>query len=598
MRIRFWGTRGSLAKPGPTTVRYGGNTACVEVQAVDGTRIVLDCGTGAHGLGQALLATGERPIRGHLLITHTHWDHIQGVPFFAPLFDAGNEWDIYAPRGLGQSLRDTLSGQMQYTYFPVTLEQLGATIRYHDIVEGVFQAGGVRVATRYVNHPALTLAYRLEADGVVVVYVTDHEPYSRPAACGAGADGIEGEDRRHADFLSGADLVIHDAQYTVSEYPARAGWGHSTVDYAVDVALAAGARQVALFHHDPLRDDEAIDRLVVLARARAAGGLQVRAAAEGLVIDLEADRARSRPSPSGERSAVAEVPQLALQSSVLVAVSDPATVVALSDAVRADGLRLFLAADADSALHTVEAERPSLLILERDLPGRPALELCRAIRAGTDAYDREVPVVIVAEHGEPDASTPGVTDWLLKPFTIVYARTRIRRWLLRVACRWVPAPVPDDERERLQALSRLGVLDTDPEERFDRITRLASAVLGVPIALVSLVDTDRQWFKSSHGLDTRQTPRDVAFCAHAILGDDVFVVPDALLDPRFADNPLTTGEPRVRFYAGCPLSVGGHRVGTLCLIDHRPRQLDEAQLHLLRDLADLVRQELAGPTAA
>src|SRR5262249_4992838 len=128
MRIRFWGVRGSLPKPGPTTLRYGGNTSCVELRADDGTLVILDCGTGAHGLGQALVAAAERPIRGHLLISHTHWDHIQGFPFFAPLFASGNEWDIYAPGGLGQELAATLAGQMQYTYFPVSLDQLGATI--------------------------------------------------------------------------------------------------------------------------------------------------------------------------------------------------------------------------------------------------------------------------------------------------------------------------------------------------------------------------------------------------------------------------------------------------------------------------------------
>ena len=137
MLIRFWGARGSLAKPGPTTLRYGGNTSCVEVRTADGTLIVLDCGTGAHELGQSLEA-GGLPQRGHLLITHTHWDHIQGFPFFAPLFGPRNEWDIYAPGGLGQELERTLAGQMEYTYFPVTLKQLGATIRYHDLVEGSF----------------------------------------------------------------------------------------------------------------------------------------------------------------------------------------------------------------------------------------------------------------------------------------------------------------------------------------------------------------------------------------------------------------------------------------------------------------------------
>ena len=178
MRIRFWGTRGSLPKPGRTTLRYGGNTSCVELQTARGTLIVLDCGTGAHELGQALLDAGPSPLRGHLLISHTHWDHIQGFPFFAPLFASHSEWDIYAPGGLGKRLEDTLAGQMEYTYFPVTLEQLDATVRFHDLVEGAFEIEDVHVAARFLNHPALTLGYRLEAGGASVVYAVDHEPHS------------------------------------------------------------------------------------------------------------------------------------------------------------------------------------------------------------------------------------------------------------------------------------------------------------------------------------------------------------------------------------------------------------------------------------
>src|SRR5437588_2798811 len=141
VQVQLWGTRGSLARPGRNTVRYGGNTSCVQVISPKGSLVVLDCGTGAHDLGRSILAEARQPLRGSILISHTHWDHIQGFPFFAPLRVPGNEWDIYGPRGLGQTLRDSLAGQMQYAYFPVTLEQLGANIRYHDLVEGTFDIG-------------------------------------------------------------------------------------------------------------------------------------------------------------------------------------------------------------------------------------------------------------------------------------------------------------------------------------------------------------------------------------------------------------------------------------------------------------------------
>ena len=265
MRVRFFGTRGSIATPGPHTLRYGGNTSCIEVQSNAGTLVILDMGTGAAVLGRELMARGE-PSRGHILISHTHWDHIQGIPFFAPLFVPGFEWDIYGPRGLHQGLRQTLAGQMQSTYFPVTLEQLGATIRYRELVEGRLRIGDIEVTCRYLNHPALTLGYRLEADGAAFVYACDHEPHSHALATGVG--DFLGEDRRHAEFLAGADLVVHDAQYRASEYPQKIGWGHSTIEYAYAVARLAKVGQLALTHHDPMRDDAAIDALVELAASR------------------------------------------------------------------------------------------------------------------------------------------------------------------------------------------------------------------------------------------------------------------------------------------------------------------------------------------
>jgi phosphoribosyl 1,2-cyclic phosphodiesterase/CheY-like chemotaxis protein len=596
VQVRFWGTRGSIAKPGPTTVRYGGNTSCVEVRSAAGTLVVLDCGTGLHDLGQALTATGQQPLRGHILISHTHWDHIQGIPFFAPLFVPGNEWDIYAPRGLAQSLRETLAGQMQYTYFPITLEQLDASIRYHDLVEGSVEIGEIRLRTQYLNHPALTLGYRLEVDGAVLVYACDHEPWVPGLATGAGEE-IGGNDRRHAEFLSGADLVVHDAQYTAGEYPAKAGWGHSTIEYAVAVSRLAGARRLALTHHDPLRDDDAIDRLVEDVRAGLRGtgsALEVFAAAEGQVVELAVggDPGPARREPAN--SVATAIPPALPQQSVLLGTTDPARARALAEALEADGIRTLLALDTGAALRLFAAVQPSLVILDQNLPGLGGLEACRAIRSAGTVHARDVPIVVTAQQEDTAAGVEaGVTDWLVGSFSTVYARTRVRAWLLRVRCGWMTPRVPEDEGQRLAALRGLGILDTEPEERFDRLTRLVAALFNVPIALVSLVDSDRQWLKSCHGLATRETPREVSFCAHAILGRDIMVVPDALQDPRFADNPLVTGEPRIRFYAGYPLILPcGSCVGTLCIVDTRPHQLDETAVQLLRDFGGLVQQEL------
>jgi phosphoribosyl 1,2-cyclic phosphodiesterase len=157
MLVKFWGTRGSIAKPGPSTIRYGGNTSCVEIRSESGTQVVLDCGTGGHALGQHLTAHADRVTDGHILISHTHWDHIQGIPFFAPLFVTGNTWGISGPKDLSQSLRTTLAGQMEYTYFPITLDQFTATIRYHDLVEGTFSIGDIKVTTRYPEASTISL---------------------------------------------------------------------------------------------------------------------------------------------------------------------------------------------------------------------------------------------------------------------------------------------------------------------------------------------------------------------------------------------------------------------------------------------------------
>ena len=438
MRIRFWGTRGSLAKPGPSTVRYGGNTSCVEVRAADGTLIILDCGTGAHDLGRSLVASGERPIRGHLLLTHTHWDHIQGFPFFAPLFIPGNEWDVYAAQGLGQRLEDTLAGQMEYEYFPVTLGQLDATIRYHELAEGAFDLGSVQVTARYLNHPGLALGYRLEAGGVAVVYATDHEPHSRhqpEVADPTQLLPVHREDQRHVEFLAGADLVIHDAQYTLEEYPSKLTWGHSPAELAVDFALAAGVKRLALFHHDPLRDDAALDQLVEICRRRAvAGRLDVFAAAEGQTIEL-AEREALTPRATRQPEAAIAKGVATTPATILLVDDDPDIVRLLTMTLRPEGYRLLSASDGNAALEIARAEHPDLLLLDWNMPGRNGLEVCRALRAESDPDLRNVPVVLLTAQVEAEDTAEGfaagVTDYVTKPFKPTHIRARVHVWLRR-----------------------------------------------------------------------------------------------------------------------------------------------------------------------
>ena len=459
--------------------------------------------------------------------------------------------------------------------------------------------GGIRVAARYLNHAALTLGYRLEAEGVSVVYATDHEPHSARLAGGFTRLSPDGDraDLAHAAFLAGADLVIHDAQYTATEYGARRGWGHSTLEYVVDLVSTTGARRCCLFHHDPEHDDGTMDRLLDLVRQRpsATGArLEVLAAAEGQVIELDPPARAAEPMQRLDTLGAAQAVPAWPDDSVLVAVEDSATASPLVDAVRADGLRIVRAAHTEEVLPLCRRERPSLLLADR----RPEhVALCRALRSDADTALRETPVCIVADADDParaaDEAAAGVTDWLIKPFSRHYARTRVRAWVMRTHCRWVKAPLPPNEAARLAALRRLRLLDTPEEERFGRITRLARRLFVMPIALMTLVDADRQWFKSRQGFDVPETPRDTAFCAYAILGEESLVVPDTLADPRFADSPLVVDSPRIRFYAGHPLHTpDGHRVGTLCVMHHRPRELGVADLEALRDLAALAEAEL------
>src|SRR5690242_2102835 len=295
MRARFWGTRGSIASPGPATNHFGGNTSCVELTTTNGDLLIFDCGTGARGLAAELMAQGKKTINANILLGHTHWDHIQGFPFFSPAFVKGNSIAIHGPEGSRGSLHHVLAGQMEFTYFPIELNQLPAAITYHDLTEGIHTIGEVRVATQFLNHPAVTLGYRVEADGVAVVYLVDHEPFSDELwRAGAEPGSIESilhdGDRRHANFMADADLVIHDAQYTPEEYPSKKTWGHSTYQYVVEIAAAAGVRRVALTHHDPGHDDHFVAEIERKARELAlqrGTGLDAFCAYAGCELVLE-----------------------------------------------------------------------------------------------------------------------------------------------------------------------------------------------------------------------------------------------------------------------------------------------------------------------
>jgi phosphoribosyl 1,2-cyclic phosphodiesterase len=272
MRVCLWGTRGSIASAGPETVRYGGNTACAEVEGRDGTIVVLDAGTGVRRVGD----TYKEPRRLDILLTHLHMDHIQGLGFFAPFFRPDFEVHVWGPPSTTQDLRTRLTRYLSPPLFPVRLRDVAARLELHDAPMGRFEIGGLEITAQTVIHPGQTLGYRISDTQSTMAYLPDHEP-------ALGSDGMP--DR--PDWTSGhdlaadVDLLLHDAQYTADEYQQRVGWGHSQVSDAVDLARMAGARRLVTFHHDPAHSDETLDGMLAGAQARAAGGVEVLPGREG-----------------------------------------------------------------------------------------------------------------------------------------------------------------------------------------------------------------------------------------------------------------------------------------------------------------------------
>lgn len=442
MRVRFWGTRGSVPTPGATTIRYGGNTSCVEVRAADGTLVILDCGTGAISLGRDLLSNGAEPVQGAFLIGHTHWDHIQGFPFFAPLFFPHNRWTVYGPGGLDRQIAKGLASQMVYEHFPLPFDALEANIQIQHLAEGTFDVGSIRVTTQYLNHPVFTLGYRLEADGVTVIYATDFEPFFLQSLKASPVrKPVHHEDQRHIRFLEGADLIIHDAQYTLDEFPFKTGWGHMPIECCVDYAVLAGARRLALFHHDPVRDDATIDQLVACASERARNNghaLEVFAAAEGQIVDLSAPTKNLAPRVLSKASAL-QIPVLDGAKTVLVATCETSAALLLESALQAEGLRVVKAADGDTALKLAEQEQPEIVLLDRALPGLDGLAVCRCLRATHSLPTSRVPILILAdtkprEKDVAAAFAAGATDYLITPSKQALIRSRVRAWMQRTAC--------------------------------------------------------------------------------------------------------------------------------------------------------------------
>jgi phosphoribosyl 1,2-cyclic phosphodiesterase len=280
MDVTFYGVRGSTPCDAPEQARYGGNTACVALESAGETPIVFDLGTGLRYFGARQPTDGS--FRGVVLLSHLHWDHVQGLPFFVPIDRPGARLDVYGPEQEEGPLGEVFTGIMRPPYFPVTPYELRGTIEFHDCGDCDFEVDGRRVRSRWVRHNGPTLGWRVDWNGHSVTYISDHGQGVKPE------DADDHVPRRIRELCDGVDLLIHDAQYSPEEFEERRHFGHCTVQYAVHVARESGAKMLALFHHDPYHDDEAVDRLLDDARAEAGDDVEVIAAHEGLVVSYPA----------------------------------------------------------------------------------------------------------------------------------------------------------------------------------------------------------------------------------------------------------------------------------------------------------------------
>lgn len=295
VRLKFWGVRGSIPTPGPNTVFYGGNTSCIEIRA-DGELIVLDAGSGIRPLGTSLRAEfKDRPINLNLLITHTHWDHIQGFPFFVPAYNPKNQVKILAFEGARKGLEATLASQMESPYFPISMQQMPGNLYVQELKDMEFTVGPVKIKAAFMNHPGICVGFRVETSAGAIAYCPDNELFRRLRTSGGDAmesdtQFAERQDQKLIDFIRGVDIAIMDSQYDAQEYPSHIGWGHSCVDDTVDVSMKAGVKRLFLFHHDPDHDDQHISRMLAGAReqvAHSGSRMVVDAAREGLEVVLD-----------------------------------------------------------------------------------------------------------------------------------------------------------------------------------------------------------------------------------------------------------------------------------------------------------------------
>jgi phosphoribosyl 1,2-cyclic phosphodiesterase len=282
VNAKVWGCRGSLAAPGPETVRYGGNTSCLEVRLADDRLIIIDAGTGIRGLGLALGAEPARRI--DILLTHLHLDHLEGLGFFQPIWDERSEIHLWGPPSGGHSLLERITTYFSPPLFPIHVQDIPSHFVVHDVPDEPWDLGSARVSADLVEHPGPTLGYRLEEEGKVLTYISDHEPAKKADLATASPEDVSGY-----GLALGANVLLHDAQYTEEEYPHRVGWGHSSIADTVAFGRMARVHRLLMFHHDPMHSDAQVEAMLLRARelwGSEQGGL-VLCAYEGMEIAVD-----------------------------------------------------------------------------------------------------------------------------------------------------------------------------------------------------------------------------------------------------------------------------------------------------------------------
>ena len=305
MKVRFWGVRGSIPSPGDKTQKYGGNTACIELRiGVDDRLVIIDAGSGIRPLGNYIMGNDlpKGPIKADIFLSHTHWDHIMGYPFFTPIYIPGTKLTVHGPVSFEEDpLEEVVGGQMKYRYFPVNFGELASDIEYIRLKEtpAIDLGQGLTLSTKLLNHPITSLGYRFVYNGKAVCTCYDTEPFRNLFITDPNnpdyeeAMAVEGEEvaieQNNAieQFFAGADLLIHDAQYTAAEYKSRVNWGHSSMEHAIAAAVRNGVKKLALYHHDPDRSDAALDEFSrIYCEPGKYGDTEVFFAREGMEIDL------------------------------------------------------------------------------------------------------------------------------------------------------------------------------------------------------------------------------------------------------------------------------------------------------------------------